>query len=258
MPLSETPERTLYQFPVSHYCEKTRWCLDAKGLPYAVRNLLPGLHVVVTRRVAGHSMVPVLLDRGTAVADSTAIALHLEGAYPEPALLPQDPAARARVLDLAAYFDRQAGGAVRRWVYGQLLSVPGAVAGAFFYDYPPRLRAFGRLVSPLLERALRRRYRIAPDTIERARTRSLEALERLEHEIDGDPSRYLVGDALTLADITAASLFGPLLQPPGSPWDRPFNAPASLLEAREMLRRRPGGQWILQRYQYDRERRALA
>ena len=35
--MDSTHERTLYQFSISHYCEKTRWNLDAKGLTYAVK-----------------------------------------------------------------------------------------------------------------------------------------------------------------------------------------------------------------------------
>ena len=36
--------RTLYQFPISHYCEKVRWAMDYKKLEYKAKNLLPGLH----------------------------------------------------------------------------------------------------------------------------------------------------------------------------------------------------------------------
>jgi hypothetical protein len=43
--------RILHQFPISHYCEKTRWNLDAKQLEYRVKNQLPGPHANV--RVGG-------------------------------------------------------------------------------------------------------------------------------------------------------------------------------------------------------------
>ena len=45
--------RTLYQFPISHYCEKTRWHLDHKGLDYRVDNLFPGFHRLKSQRLAG-------------------------------------------------------------------------------------------------------------------------------------------------------------------------------------------------------------
>ncbi len=33
--------RTLYQFPLSHFCE-ARWMLDHKELYYVAHNLIPG------------------------------------------------------------------------------------------------------------------------------------------------------------------------------------------------------------------------
>ena len=54
--------RVLHQFPISHYCEKTRWHLDWKGLTYTTRNLLPGVHLVVNRRLGGAGTVPLLVD----------------------------------------------------------------------------------------------------------------------------------------------------------------------------------------------------
>ena len=45
-------------------------------------------------------------------------------------------------------------------------------------------------------------------------------MDRLESELG--PSGYLVGDRFTVADLTAASLFTPLLCPP----ERPFAPPA--------------------------------
>ncbi|MCP3675846.1 MAG: glutathione S-transferase family protein, partial [Gammaproteobacteria bacterium] len=42
----------LYQFPISHYCEKIRWSLDYKNLDYKIINLLPGLHIKTTKKLA--------------------------------------------------------------------------------------------------------------------------------------------------------------------------------------------------------------
>src|SRR5690349_3667970 len=54
--------RVLHQFPISHYCEKTRWNLDLKGLDYGIKNLLPGPHAVINRLKVGAASVPVLID----------------------------------------------------------------------------------------------------------------------------------------------------------------------------------------------------
>jgi len=46
---------TLYQFPISHYCEKIRWALDHKGLDYKLVNLLPGFHVSTAKKLSGRA-----------------------------------------------------------------------------------------------------------------------------------------------------------------------------------------------------------
>ena len=75
--MDSTRDRTLYQFPISHYCEKTRWNLAAKGLPYVVRNVMPGLHRLVAYQAGGGHTLPVLVDHNVRIADSTEIALYL-------------------------------------------------------------------------------------------------------------------------------------------------------------------------------------
>jgi glutathione S-transferase len=248
-------ERLLYQFPISHYCEKSRWNLDAKGLSYEVRDLVPGIHILVVKRVAGKRTVPVLLDRGKAIADSTAIAAHLEQAYPDRPLLPAGEADRARALDLEAYFDKKAGRAARQWMYGQLVQTPGSAVAVMLEAYPAPVRLLGRALAPRIEGVLRKQYRLHPEGIAEARATLIAAFERIELETQSDPKRYLVGHALSLADIAAASLLGPLVAPPGSPWDSKegrARETAPIRELRAELSTRPGWAWALARYAHDR------
>ncbi|MGZ3458099.1 MAG: glutathione S-transferase family protein, partial [Archangium sp.] len=214
-------ERTLYQFPISHYCEKTRWNLDAKGLSFGIENLLPGPHRLVTKRLTkgGRGTVPLLVDRGTVVSDSTDIALHLERAYPSaPALIPASGPERERVLELEGYFDEVAGKHVRRWVYAKLFAAGADVSPLMFGAFPPHLRLVGRALLPLVKLVIRKQYQLTPGKVEESRGKMLEGLDRLEREIQGDPSRYLVGSSLSIADIAAASLYGPLVAAEGSPY----------------------------------------
>jgi len=246
-------DRVLHQFPISHYCEKTRWHLDAKGLRYAVRDLLPGVHVVVNRRLVGKQTVPVLVDSGKVIGDSTAIALYLERTYDGPALLPSESALRDRTLELEEYFDDTFGPDVRRWMYGQAIKTSGLIPQLFFSAYGERTRRFAKpLLGRILTESIRRMYRISPGSVERSSERIDRAVERLEELIDRDPRRHLVGDRLTLADITAASLLGPLAGPPGSPWEELDSPPAIVAERRKRLRDRAAGQWVFARYAEDR------
>ena len=61
----------LYQFAISHYCEKIRWALDYKGLNHVTVSLLPGQHVKTVRKLTGKaSSVPVLDHDGQIVQGS--------------------------------------------------------------------------------------------------------------------------------------------------------------------------------------------
>lgn len=250
-------ERTLYQFSISHYCEKARWSLDAKGLPYTVKNLVPGLHRMVTKRLAnGSGSVPVLVDGEVALGDSTEIVLHLERTYPTtPPLLPPPGPERDRALELENYFDG-IGPHMRRWAYGHILGSSTDLGTLLFEHYSASQRWLGRLMVPLIAFALRRGYRIFPPQVEESRLKLLEGLDRLEREIGGDPSRYLVGTSLTIADITAASLLSTIVLAEGSPYAaRPgLLMPKAIEQMADEVRARPAGQWILRRYQQDRHR----
>lgn len=248
-------ERLLYQFPISHYCEKTRWNLEAKGLPYEVRNLVPGVHVLVVKRLTGTHTVPVLVDQGKAFADSNAIAAHLEQAYPDRPLLPAGEASRARALELEAYFDKKAGRAARQWIYGQLVQAPGSAVAVMLESYSAPVRLLGRALGTRIEGVLRKQYRLNPEGVAAARATLIACLERIELETQSDPKRYLVGNALSIADIAAASLLGPLVAPPGSPWDTTearARETTPIRELRAELSTRPGWAWVLARYANDR------
>jgi glutathione S-transferase len=87
------------------------------------------------------------------------------------------------------------------------------------------------------------RYRVrdAGDAAQ-ARTKVVAALDRLESQLDRGGSDYLVGDAFSVADLTAASLFVPVVNPregpelPGLP--EPYRAFV------ESLRGRRGFRWV--------------
>ncbi|MET0404094.1 MAG: glutathione S-transferase N-terminal domain-containing protein, partial [Cystobacter sp.] len=173
------PDRTLYQFSASHYCEKARWILDAKALPYGTRELLPGRHARVTKHLTrgrSHS-VPVLEDRGTILGDSTDIALYLEQAYPSaPRLVPTAGPERERVLELEAYFDEVAGPHTRRWVYAQMFEADADVASFLFSAFSLPVRLMGRAVFPLLRSRIERAYVESPQKVEASRVALMEGL----------------------------------------------------------------------------------
>lgn len=245
--------RILYQFPISHYCEKSRWQLDHKGLPYAIRNLLPGPHRLRTRLMANIDTLPILRDGKRTIGDSTKIAYYLEKYYSNDPLIPAAGDNRQKVIELEQQFDRY-GIYVRRWMYGLLLGQPQVMDAMFDPYHLPKI--IKNLLVPVTERGVAQLYGIRPDRVAAAGEKVQEGLALIERCIKGDPDRYLVGNTLTLADITAASLCAPLLAPPGTPWDMmPFEQqPMVVQEALLPVRDSVAGQWILRRYQKDRVR----
>jgi glutathione S-transferase len=95
----------LHQFRHSAFCEKVRLVLAAKGLEANLLEVTPGLGQIELFRLSGQRQVPVLVDGSEVIADSTAIALYLERHHPEPPLLPEAPAERARVLLIEDWAD---------------------------------------------------------------------------------------------------------------------------------------------------------
>lgn len=246
------PKRILYQFPISHYCEKTRWHLTHKGLPFQEKNLLPGPHRLFTRRHAGLNTLPVLRDGKRFVGDSSRIALYLEEHYSQAPLVPEVGQGRRHVLELEDLFDRT-GVHVRRWFYGHLLDHPVAMEAMLAPYRLPRL--FKRLLFPVTRESMRSLYRVNPHAAAQSEKKVLEGLDRVERLTGGDPRRYLHEDRLTLADITAAALLAPVLGPPGTPWAGiPENAmPRAMRDFVREVRERPAGQWVLTRYARERK-----
>ena len=249
---TEPAARTLYQLPISHYCEKSRWHLDAKGLTYRIENVFPGWNRVLGRRLGVLGTVPILVDQGTAIGDSAEIAHYLERTYPQPSLLPAAEH-RGRASSISAYFDDRVGPDLRRYAYGGLLGVrPGAAAEAMIATYGPAARVLGKVMAPLIEYRLRSMYRITPASIAASRETVLEGVDRLEREIEGDPGRYLVGGAFSTVDIGVAAMLAPLVGPPGTPWENVSGMPASLKELQSSVRARPAGAWLLRLYREKR------
>jgi glutathione S-transferase len=76
------------------------------------------------------------------------------------------------------------------------------------------------------------------------------ALDRIEQERQG--RAYLVGDAFTVADLTAAAMLGPVLQPPEIQYPLRVELPPYLQDYRAALLRHPATQWAAGIYRLHR------
>ena len=247
-------ERILYQFPLSHFCEKSRWCLDHKQLPYEAHNLIPGLHRLTTQRKAHSNTVPLLKDGPNWVPDSTAIALYLDGRYPELPLVARDPGQKQQILQ----WDQHAVALavdVRRWLYIQMEGHP-LVRRVILGDHR-WLRRTEAVSWPLIIGTIKKHYGIHPDRAETTLKKIWYRLDPLEQALLANGGRYLIGTQLSLADISAASTLAPLLGIAETPWvpEGDEVLPAAVLALRDQLVDRPLGQYVLRLYQTERQAR---
>jgi glutathione S-transferase len=241
---------SLWHIPFSHYSEKVRWALDYKRVAHR-RRVLGSDYLIKVWRATGQGKLPVLWLDGRAIADSTRIIAALEEHYPEPALYPREAAARQRALALEDDLDETLGPALRAAV----------VTPLFQHDPDFALRmlttGMGSKAYPGLRRMLRvfplyyrLRHKISERNLERDRTIVAAALDRIEQERQGRV--YLVGEVFSVADLTAAALLGPLLQPPELQYPLQVELPVYLEDYRTTLLQHPAAQWAADIYRLHR------
>ncbi len=114
--------------------------------------------------------------RDFVISDSTAIIAYLEAKYPEPAMIPADPANRARVIWFEEFADTMVAGAGGKVFFNRIVAPK-------FMKMPGDEAAAQAAVDTELPRLFDYLERIVPD------------------------SGFLVGDSISLADISVASPF---------------------------------------------------
>ena len=240
----------LWHIPLSHYSEKVRWALDYKGIAHRRRVLGPD-YLIRVWRATGQGKLPVLWLDSRAIADSTRIIAALEERYPEPLLYPRDAASRQRALALEDDLDETLGPALRAAIVTPLFRHDPDIAlrvlttgmgGKAYRTLRPLLRVFPSFY--------RFRHRISENNLERDQIIVAAALDRIEHERQN--RAYLVGEAFTVADLTAAALLGVLLQPPEIQYPLQVALPLYLKDYRATLLRHPAAQWAAGIYRLHR------
>jgi glutathione S-transferase len=245
----------LWHLPVSHYSEKVRWALDHKAVQHDRHAPITGYHVAVALVLTRgrHYTLPVLELAGRRIGDSTAIIAALEQAYPDPPLYPADPDDRRRALALEDFFDEQLGPYVRRYAFHALRSDHDMFDELAADQVPAALGRHRRLAGAYARGFTAVRFKTVSDArAEEALAKVLAAFDRLESELG--ESQYLIGDRFTVADLTAAALFYPLVLPTEGPLQ--MEPPATVAGVRGSLQGRRGYRWVEETFSRHRARGA--
>lgn len=251
---------TLWHIEVSHYSEKVRWALAHKGIRHRRRALvMPGAHIPAALWMTRGAQItfPVMELDGRWIGDSTAIIAALEERFPEPALYPADPEQRRHALELEDFFDEELGPHIRLLAFHELGNDPERFEAVIRRVAPEPLARMSGPAARYARTFTGIRFGVrSPEAAERARVKVLAALDRLEEELGADD--YLVGDTFTVADLTAASLFYPLVLPEEGPLPTDESPPEGLERFRTPLKERPGFEWVAETYRRHRKPAAKA
>lgn len=247
----------LWQIDISHYSEKARWALEYKGIDHVRRSPLPGTHIPIALALTRGAAFtfPVLQLDGRTIGDSTAVIAALEERQPEPALYPADPEQRRRALELEDFFDEELGPHMRLLAFHELINEPEIFAELAAEAVPGPLGQAKGFVGLYARTYTSLRFGADRDAAaDAARAKIAAAMDRLDAELAAGDGTYLVGDSFSVADLTAASLFYPLVQPAEGPIppDRP--SPPAFLRFRAGLSERPGFLWVEEMFRRHRHR----
>lgn len=199
----------------------------------------------------GDGTLPVLDLDGERIVDSTRIIAALEARQADPALYPADPEARRRALDLEDFFDEHAGHDMRRVGFWETRQNLGYALALMTTDQPRAraavARAGLRVAFPFVWRYMSARYAFTEAAVKTSRETLVAALDRIEVERAGRD--YLVGDAFTVADLTAAALLYPLAWPAEFQYELPKPPPSEFFDS---LRDHPAVGWISETWRLHR------
>jgi glutathione S-transferase len=170
----------VYGSSLSPYVRKVLAFGAEKGIELESRPLPPGNEEPDFLEASPFRKIPGFRDGDFAISDSSAIVHYLEAKFPNPALIPAEPAARARTIWYDEFADTILTGCGAKMFFNRIVAPR-------FFGRPGDLEAADKAEREELPPILDYLERVAPDA-----------------------GGYLVGDSITLADISVASPFANL------------------------------------------------
>lgn len=240
----------LLEFPHSHYCEKARWALDYKGVPYTAEVIMPGFHVITLRKIAKDTSVPVLIDEQEVIQGSGEIISYLDSKYPEKRLTPLNKDHEKECIEIENLVDKDIGETIRQILYNYLLAYPDFICYCFTHSMPAYKQMMFRALYPVLKRKIYQTYVISDQEVKIARQKFDQTMDMLAKLLEG--KKYLVGDQFSRADITVASMLAFICFPQEHPFPW-IKFPAVEAESfYQQYNQHPVSLWVIELYSKHR------
>ncbi len=213
--MSDQNKLTLFTINMSHYSEKIRWLLDYENIDYQEEALTPFIHALpmYMKGKRKRTTVPLVQQGDQNIQDSPRIVAWLAAEYGPLKALPSD--LQDEIIEIQKRFD-VIGKPVARYLYFTGFDHPAVIKNIWTQFAKPWENIVVRLFYPMIKFLFIKTQRINQSTVAKAEQKIEREIKWLEQRL-GDGRQFLVGDTLTVADITAAALLAPLACPDEHP-----------------------------------------
>jgi len=252
--MASKPDVRLISIPMSHYCEKARWGLERLGIDYFEERHLQVFHYPRTYWFSGGPNVPVLIDKGEVVQDSTTILKHLDNyADDSQRLYPREDELRTRVNELEDLFDEELGVESRRWVYFHYKTRPIKILRTASQGIPLAEKLLLPVIFPLLpllvEKLIHPTERAVEEGLDKVRD-----IVKATDSLLAQGHAYLLGSQFTAADLSLACMLAPLVLPRnyGIRLPEPDELPVDARPIVDEFRATATGSYVLKLFETER------
>jgi len=187
----------LHQFRHSPYCLKVRMALAAKKLEYRTIEITPAIGQIDIYQKTGQKKLPVLFDKETTIQDSSSIIRHLEKIEIEPKLIPEGLKEASQVQIIENWADTTLAKSIKIVFLEELTKDPKLFSSLFFNEISDSMQKLLFNIPATIAGQI-------SGFINQKEKESLKSnLEYLSNLIDQE--NFLIGEKLSIADISVAS-----------------------------------------------------
>ena len=187
----------LHQLRNSPYCLKVRMALAAKKLEYRTVEITPAIGQIDIFQKTGQKKLPVLFDDEIIIHDSRSIIRHLEKIQIEPKLIPDDPKEATQVQIIENWADTTLAKSIKIVFLEELTKNPILISSFFDNEISDSIQKL------LLNIPTKIASQISGLINQKEKESLKQNLEYLSNLIDQE--NFLIGDKLSIADISVAS-----------------------------------------------------
>ena len=187
----------LHQFRHSPYCLKVRMALAAKKLEYRTVEITPAIGQIDIFQKTGQRKLPVLFDKETTIHDSSSIIRHLEKIEIEPKLIPEGLKEASQAQIIENWADTTLAKSIKIVFLEELTKNPILISSFFTNEISNSMQEL------LLNIPTKIASQISGLINQKKKESLKQNLQYLSNIIDQE--NFLIGDKLSIADISVAS-----------------------------------------------------